>query len=180
MKEFVFVLLFIVIGKLSGQAVCNDSAGSWHFETGNTFIEFLVIDTTLTDSITSVQRINEMLLKIGGNVTVAGNTLMAQVNNFNFSDKDCGFASLTTPYIMSSQVSFNISVSFKQGRYKVKCSNFITTMSLNGTVSSANWNNDIYKKNGCVRSSIGLDNFKKADCQLKKMLKLTPIINSDW
>jgi hypothetical protein len=25
-----------------------------------------------------------------------------------------------------------------------------------------------------------LDNFKKADCQLKKMLKLTPIINSDW
>jgi hypothetical protein len=121
-----------------------------------------------------------MLLKIGGNVTVAGNTLMAQVNNFNFSDKDCGFASLTTPYIMSSQVSFNISVSFKQGRYKVKCSNFITTMSLNGTVSSANWNNDIYKKNGCVRSSIGLDNFKKADCQLKKMLKLTPIINSDW
>lgn len=178
-KFLFFLLALIKFIPLNGQTPCNDSVGNWHFESGNTYIEFVITDSTLTDSTTTISLIREMLLQFASNIQVDGNRITAEVKNFSFSDKDCGFVYLTTDYLFSSQVSFNVTVQVKSLRYKVMCSNFTTIMTMYGTTSSANWNTVIYKKNGCLKSSVKTE-FEQANCQLKKMTTISQNKVNDW
>lgn len=164
---------------------CGDISSGWDLIKGNTYYSNIYQDST-HDSVDLFNKVYTQIKTLEGvnDISIINGGIELKIENHKVDYKKQGVSWSNLCICFIHPMDFNVSIQFKNFKYKVTISNIVTHIpGTYGSTIQYIWNQDIYNKKGCInklnRQTL-LNSLDVLRIDFTQMFVLMDKVKSDW